>query len=209
MLLLLALWPAVLGGEECASGPAREAPGGLPPAVAELLDDRAVAFMDGEGELGVVVPVRQLPSADGAASPYPASGKRLHSMIAPGSLVGVLVLEREWADARGQAVSPGEYGLRYVLQPRMKDHMGTSDWSDFLVLVPIEEAVEALAGVEGTIDAGRSPGGRHPVVLSLARVEGLAACTGEGDNGPVVNRLVVGGEVLGLRADHIARPESE
>jgi hypothetical protein len=50
--------------------------------------------------------------------------------------LGVIHLAKNARDARGNAISPGTYNLRYELQPSDGNHLGTSPTPDFLLLVP-------------------------------------------------------------------------
>ena len=56
--------------------------------------------------------------------------------LGDGNVVGRLKLTKAWRDFRGREVPPGEYVLRYRIQPKLKDHAGTSEFRDFLVLEP-------------------------------------------------------------------------
>src|SRR5207244_9487242 len=49
---------------------------------------------------------------------------------------GVIHFAKNARDARGNAISPGTYNLRYELQPNDGNHLGTSPTPDFLLLVP-------------------------------------------------------------------------
>lgn len=89
--------------------------------------------------------------------------------LAPGTLLGVLHLQRGWRDFHEQEVEAGIYALRYAVQPNTKDHEGTAPHRDFAILVPIAKEtkpdplpLKTLIAHSGTIT-----GGTHPVVLQL------------------------------------------
>jgi hypothetical protein len=56
--------------------------------------------------------------------------------LGDGNVVGRLKLTKPWRDFRAREVPPGEYVLRYRIQPKLKDHAGTSAYRDFLILEP-------------------------------------------------------------------------
>ena len=79
----------------------------------------------------------------------PADHERVNfAMLGEGSVVGVLRLHQSWRDYRGRSVPAGEYLLRYRVQPRLKDHAGTTRFRDFLLLEP-------------------SPPKEHPFVMAI------------------------------------------
>src|SRR6266702_6827760 len=57
--------------------------------------------------------------------------------LAPSLFFGVIHFAKNARDARGNAISPGTYNLRYALQPNDGNHLGTSPTPDFLLLVPV------------------------------------------------------------------------
>jgi hypothetical protein len=56
--------------------------------------------------------------------------------LAPSLFLGVIHFAKNARDARGNAISPGTYNLRYELQPNDGNHLGTSPTPDFLLLLP-------------------------------------------------------------------------
>ena len=68
--------------------------------------------------------------------------------LGEGSVVGVIRLHEPWRDYRNRLVPAGEYRLRYRVQPRLKDHAGTTRYRDFLLLEP-------------------SPPKEHPYVMAI------------------------------------------
>ncbi len=63
-------------------------------------------------------------------------GNVLYGKIAQGSLVGVIHFPENTKDYRGQHVKAGYYTLRYELIPQNGNHMGVSQYRDFLLLIP-------------------------------------------------------------------------
>jgi len=58
----------------------------------------------------------------------------LFGFIARGELLGTVRFPADWTDYRGTIVPAGTYELRYAIQPRLKDHLDTSDYRDFAIL---------------------------------------------------------------------------
>jgi hypothetical protein len=91
-----------------------------------------------------------------------------------GTLLGEILLQAAWRDFRGQVVAPGRYELRYLLQPRLKEHVGVDAIRDFALLVP--------PGTSGDwVAASRSVSRtRHPAVLALVAGEAPPAWRTQG-----------------------------
>jgi hypothetical protein len=70
------------------------------------------------------------------AVPCPDSDRVNFCSIGVGSAVGVVRFLAPWRDYRGREVPPGTYRLRYAIQPRLKDHIGTTVFRDFLLIEP-------------------------------------------------------------------------
>jgi hypothetical protein len=107
----------------------------------------------------------------------PVDGSVLMPGVAMGQVWGVVRVLSDWKDIRGQTIKPGVYTLRYGLQPADGDHLGASDYRDYLVLVPAEldTKTDTLA-MEPLFNAGRKASRTmHPAVLMLRPHEGKAA----------------------------------
>lgn len=86
-----------------------------------------------------------------------------------GTLVGAVRISGAFHDIRGKVIKAGTYTLRYGVQPDNGDHLGTSPWRDFLLLVPaaLDTALPAR-GHDGTVDLSkRTIGGSHPAAWSI------------------------------------------
>ena len=96
-------------------------------------------------------------------------GEPTYQAIAPGTLIGVLRLDRAWTDFRGNEAPKGVYALRLALQPKSKDHEGTSPYRDFCILVPAEHdsKLDVLTLKEMVSKSGKATGGTHPLVMLL------------------------------------------
>lgn len=89
--------------------------------------------------------------------------------VPEGSLVGATRIGGDFRDIRGRIIRGGVYTLRYGIQPDNGDHLGTSPFRDFLLLIPASlDAASAPLGHDGTIDLSkRTIGGSHPAVWSI------------------------------------------
>ena len=119
----------------------------------------------------------------------PASGS-LHRELAFSTQVGVIQFLREAGDFRGQAVAPGLYALRYATLPEDGNHLGVSEYPDFLLLVPVSgdpDFGKPLERTELFAASARAAGTKHPAVLSLRpALEGAAPKAVVDDRGHVV-----------------------
>lgn len=108
------------------------------------------------------------------AGKHSATGA-LRTDLGVSTFVGMIRFLTAATDFRGQAIRPGLYTLRYARIPEDGNHLGVSEYPDFLLLVPLandpdpgarwklEELVKLSTNATGT---------RHPGVLSLTRPAG-------------------------------------
>ena len=120
-------------------------------------------------------------------------GGSLAPGLAVSAMVGVIQFAAAATDFRGQAIKPGFYTLRYALQPSDGAHMGTSEYFDFLLVVPAADDPDpdALFPLAGLLDLSRkATGTRHPGVFSLTKPSGTTFPTvTTNDQGHVVLQL--------------------
>jgi hypothetical protein len=89
-----------------------------------------------------------------------------------GQLIGVLRVNEgtAFSDFRRQTIAPGLYTLRYGQQPQDGNHVGTSDFSDFLLAVPAADDPTAKDAADVKDLQARSAvaaGTTHPAILQL------------------------------------------
>lgn len=119
-----------------------------------------------------------------------------------GSLFGVLRLADRWTDFKGKAIAAGTYTLRYSVQPADGNHMGVSEYRDFLLLVPASSdpgtpAVGDRKALYALSD--KATGTNHPAVLSIVPPPKDAAVPSvTGSAATVVVVATAGGRTLGL-----------
>ena len=91
--------------------------------------------------------------------------------LAPSLFLGVIHFAKNTRDARGNAISPGTYNLRYELQPNDGNHLGTAPTPDFLLLLPA--AADTNPAQSYSFDqvihlSEQVTSKRHPAVFNLA-----------------------------------------
>jgi hypothetical protein len=94
--------------------------------------------------------------------------------LAPSTLVGVIVFDKNTRDYRGDAIPAGTYHLRYELQPSDGDHLGTSPTPDFLLLIPpgSDSDPDRAYTFEQLVDLSRQVTlKKHPGTLNLMPAE--------------------------------------
>jgi hypothetical protein len=116
-------------------------PGGdVSQAVQGALQPQGESLLDGSGK--VLCEVWLSKNLTAAASPD-TSADVLYGKIAQGSLVGVIHFPDAAKDFRGQGIKAGYYTLRYELVPQDGNHMGVSQYRDFLLLMPAAKDTDA------------------------------------------------------------------
>lgn len=162
-----------LGGSVSAQGTyktetVKGPPGGDVPAVVQgLLQPQGEELLNSVGKVLCEVWMRK--ELTPASAPDTA-GNVLYGRIAPGSLVGVLQFPEDAKDYRGQHVKAGYYTLRYELIPEDGNHMGVSQYRDFLLLIPAAKDPGSTAPLSYndsiTLSRGSTDTG-HPGILLM------------------------------------------
>lgn len=91
------------------------------------------------------------------------------SGVESGTLVGAMRVAGAFKEIRGKVVKPGVYTLRYGLQPQNGDHLGISQFREFVLLSPaaIDQDPKIL-GFDGVVAISKEViGTAHPASLSL------------------------------------------
>ncbi|HEX6851099.1 MAG TPA: hypothetical protein VF139_06795 [Candidatus Polarisedimenticolaceae bacterium] len=111
----------------------------------------------------------------------PKAGESLEvafPQLSAGTLIGTVELGEAWIDARGSRVPAAKYAVRYALRPNDGNHMGVSEYRDFLVLVPLADdpGPDAKPSFDAMMALGKkSTGGGHPAVMALVPASGADA----------------------------------
>ncbi len=90
--------------------------------------------------------------------------------LQPGTLIGVVHLPEEWADYKNNPIGAGVYTLRYAVQPADGNHVGISQYRDFLLLLQAATDVEvetSLGPDELVVQSYASTGKPHPGTMAL------------------------------------------
>ena len=91
-------------------------------------------------------------------------------IVPRGTLIGVVHFPEEWADYKNNAIGAGAYTLRYGIQPADGNHMGVSQYRDFVLLLPAASDTEvetALGPDELVMQSFASTGKPHPGIMGL------------------------------------------
>ena len=90
--------------------------------------------------------------------------------LQPGTLIGVVHFPEEWADYKNNPIGAGVYTLRYAVQPADGNHVGISQYRDFLLLLQAATDVEvetSLGPDELVVQSYASTGKPHPGTMAL------------------------------------------
>jgi hypothetical protein len=103
-----------------------------------------------------------------AAEPNTALGVN-YTQLVDGEVVGAVHFDVAVKDFRNQSVQPGDYVLRYGLQPVDGNHQGVSDYRDFLLLTPaaLDTSAANLADKDLYAMSRKATATGHPSVWSL------------------------------------------
>lgn len=144
--------------------------GDVSQAIQSTLQPQGESLLDSSGKPLCEVWLRKDLTA--AANPD-TEGNVLYGKIDQGSLVGVIHFPDATKDYRGQAIKAGYYTLRYELIPQDGNHMGVSQYRDFLLLVPASQDTDGTKPVTFT-DAVKlardSTNTGHPGVMMMDSV---------------------------------------
>lgn len=128
---------------------------------------KAYRILDEQGEELAKVWLRKgTPAAEKPAGPR---GVIQFPFLGDGELLGVLEFAKEGHDYRDQSVAKGVYTMRYGLQPVNGDHLGVSDFRDYVLLLPAskDQAVAAPTRKQLEQRSAESAGTSHPASFLL------------------------------------------
>jgi hypothetical protein len=144
-----------------------EPPKELKPAVAKLLDDKAVQLLDGKGNVLCEVWFRK--EVPAKATPEQVKNGLTYHEIPETTVLGAMRLDKPMTDYRKQKIKAGVYTLRLAFQPMDGDHMGTAPDPDFCLLSPAAEDKDAATMEPKALHelSAKASGGSHPAVFLL------------------------------------------
>lgn len=144
---------------------------GAPSALAEplrgLFEPNGYRVLSPAGKPFVDLWLRKgVPAASKPAGP---KGTVLFPVLAEGELLGAFRFHVEGRDYRDQSIAPGVYTLRYGLQPENGDHLGTSPYRDFALLIAAaKDKMPATLPRKALEDrSAEAAGTSHPAVFML------------------------------------------
>jgi len=138
----------------------------VPDAVKKVLDSKGSRVRLGDGSVLCEIWLR--PQLAPAAKKGPSDA--LFPQVGESTMLGVISFPQAATDFRGQAIRPGFYTLRYELAPDDGNHLGVSQYRDFLLLVPAAHDTDpdkVLTFDELVTLSRGSTGTKHPGPLSL------------------------------------------
>lgn len=190
--ILLSVFLPVFGATLLAqykSEPAGAPPSDLAPAVASALESNGTKISKADGTAVMEIWWRK------SAPSGPKSGGDSIALptIPVGALLGVIKLESNGEDRRGQSLKAGLYTLRYVLMPSNGDHLGAAPQRDFAALVPAADDKDpnSTPDLDTTVKMStKASGTAHPAVLSMSSGSGSTSFTKEGDHDWTLNSKI-------------------
>ena len=143
---------------------------------AEIRDTLSPDALHVTGPNGPLVDIWLRKSIPAAATPDTSLGVNF-GQIPQGALVGAIKFDAAGADYRGQAIKPGVYTLRFMLEPVDGNHQGCSPYRDYVLTAP---AALDLSGADiSTTDlvnlSTKATGTGHPSVWSLVPADNSPA----------------------------------
>jgi hypothetical protein len=143
----------------------------IAPAVTPLTDKPAAELA--AGIASALVPVAKVAIGEATLDIWLAKtiqgGGADWSAVDSGTLVGAIRVSGAFKEIRGKVVKPGVYTLRYGLQPQNGDHLGISQFREFVLLSPAAiDTDPKVLGFDGVVALSKEViGTAHPASLSL------------------------------------------
>jgi hypothetical protein len=138
----------------------------VPPALAGRLDPQGTRLLSGGNPLCDLWWVKGVPTIKSTGT----SPDILYGNLQIGTFVGVIQILAPAEDFRHQKLPPGVYTLRYGQIPQDGNHMGVSQYRDFLLLSPVaaDTQLDTAPGFDDLVNLSRKTAGTgHPAVMSL------------------------------------------
>ena len=109
----------------------KEPPQALDASIRKTLQSKAVQLLDGEKPVYEFWFSAEIPLPSKSASPAKAL-----DAVKQATLLGAVSVSKAGRDYRDDELAAGVYTMRFALQPQDGNHLGTSEFDYFLVLVP-------------------------------------------------------------------------
>lgn len=148
---------------------AKEPPAELDASIRATLQAKAVQLLDGDAPAIEFWFRTEVP-----LTAEPASAEKALDALRQATLLGAVAVRSARRDYKNNALGTGIHTMRFALQPQDGDHLGTSDFNYFLVLVPVklDPKLEGIADYKALVKASsQETSTEHPVILSLRPVD--------------------------------------
>ncbi len=162
----------------------KAAPESVGQAVKGVLGPQAIQVLDGETPVYEFWFRRDIPLKS-----KPATASDSLKEVDEITLLGAAQVGKGQRDYKDSELIPGVYTMRFGLQPRDGDHLGTSDYPYFILFVPAKSdaAPDAITKYRPMVRASaKATAEGHPGVLSLRPVSGEPKAA----NGPVLTEPI-------------------
>lgn len=140
-------------------------PEGVAGEISAVLEATAIQLKNGEEPEIEIWLRKETPLKDTPEEPRTAM-----KAIAQGTLLGVMAVHKDRRDYRDDDIAEGVYTMRFALQPQNGDHLGTSVYPYYALLIPVAHDT-SLDGIEGydavTEASSEDTATEHPVIVSL------------------------------------------
>jgi hypothetical protein len=163
LCLLLGGWTGAFAQESIKAEARKQAPpASLAPDLLGALNGQSIRIQDGEGKDFAEIWLRQATTC--SEKPSGPKGAIQFPFLADGEFLGILQFAAEGHDYRDQAIAKGVYTMRYGLQPTNGDHLGVSDYRDYVLLLPAAKDKALAPPVRKQLEerSAESAGTSHP-----------------------------------------------
>lgn len=109
-------------------------PKDLDKSIQDSLSKKSIQFLDGKGKMVGEIWLRKQISSEELAVANKKKDLKYRDLKET-VLFGVIRLDQGWTDYRKQKINPGLYTIRLGFQPQDGDHMGTSPYPEFCLLI--------------------------------------------------------------------------
>ncbi len=143
----------------------KEPPKELDLSIAAKLQKSAVQLLDGDKPVYEFWFAAELP-----LTAKPAAPAKALDAVKQATLIGAVSIPKALRDYRDDELAAGVYTMRLALQPQDGNHLGTSEFNWFAVLVPakIDTKPDGITDYKPLVKASsKETATDHPVILSL------------------------------------------
>jgi len=152
------------------------APEGIPAALKDLVQAQGVRVLNDAGAPYAEIWLHKALAGESK----PPGADVIYTGIPEGSFLGVWRFVAAGSDFRGQQIKPGLYSMRYALIPADGNHLGASQYRDFVLLVPAaadQNPASALKFEEIVPLSRKASGTGHPAVFPMVTPENVSEPT--------------------------------